>query len=87
MFRKIAFGFGLALGLTGFILVGTGLFIYLLTGKIPFIEMQEGGRPAFKLLTPQELASLVKEQAKSLETKPLSESYERTRRLEERRTP
>lgn len=64
MFRKTAFGVGLALGLAGFIFVGMGIFIYLLTGKMPFIEMEEGGWPTFKLLTPQELAALVKEQMK-----------------------
>lgn len=64
MFRKTAFGVGLALGLAGFIVVGTGIFIYLLTGKMPFIEMEEDGWPTFKLLTPQKLAALVKEQVK-----------------------
>jgi len=67
MFRKTAFGVGLALGLAGFVFVGTGILIYLLTGKIPFIEMEEGGWPTFELLTPQELAALVKEQIKKSE--------------------
>jgi len=64
VFRKTAFGVGLALGLAGFIFVGTGILAYLLTGKIPFIEMEEGGWPTFRLLAPQEFAALVKEQIK-----------------------
>lgn len=64
MFRKTAFVLGLALGLASLIFVGGGIFVYFLTGKIPFIYMGEGGWPTFKLLTPQELAALVKEQMK-----------------------
>ncbi len=73
MFRKTAFGVGLALGLASFIFVGTGILAYLLTGKIPFIEMEEGGWPAFRLLAPQELAALIKEQI----TRPLPRYGER----------
>jgi hypothetical protein len=66
MFRRLMFVLGLFLGLISTVVVGTTIFTYLLTGKLPSVEMQEtdqGARPVFKLLSLDEVLEMVKEKA------------------------
>jgi hypothetical protein len=60
--RRIAFGAGFFLGLGMFVLLVSNVLLYLLTGRLPAVEMKGDGRPAFALVTPQEVVRLVREQ-------------------------
>ena len=64
--RRLMFVLGLFLGLISTVVVGTAILTYLLTGKLPGVEMQEtdqGSRPVFKLLSPDEVLEIMKEKA------------------------
>lgn len=60
--KKLAFAIGFALGLAGFVVIVGNVLLYLLTGKLPSVELREDGRPALGLATPQEVVTMVKEQ-------------------------
>jgi hypothetical protein len=60
--RGFAFLAGFALGLVGVVLVAGNVLLYLLTGRLPSVEMGEEGRPIFGLITPQEVVAIVKDQ-------------------------
>jgi len=45
-----------------FVLLVSNVLLYLLTGRLPAVEMKGDGRPAFALVTPQEVVRLVREQ-------------------------
>ncbi len=60
--RRLAFVTGFALGLAGFVLVAGNVVLYLLTGKLPSVEVREDGRPALGLATPAQIVTMVKEQ-------------------------
>jgi hypothetical protein len=59
--RQLSFYLGLALGLITVTVAGTVALTYLFTGRLPSVEMQEG-KAEVTLLTPDEVASLVREQ-------------------------
>jgi hypothetical protein len=59
--RQMAFYLGLALGLITVTVAGTVALTYLFTGRFPSIEMAEG-KAEVTLLTPDEVAILVREQ-------------------------
>jgi hypothetical protein len=60
--KRLAFGVGFLLGLAGFVVVAGNALLYLLTGKLPSVEVGEGGKPVLGLVTPQEIVALVREQ-------------------------
>jgi hypothetical protein len=60
--KRFAFVIGLLLGMAGFVVVAGNVLLYLLTGRLPAMELKEDGRPAFALLSPQEVVNLVREQ-------------------------
>jgi len=63
MIRRLTFLIGLCVGLGGTALAGAAVLIYLLTGKLPVVEMGETGqgpRPTFKLLSADEAVAVVK---------------------------
>jgi hypothetical protein len=61
-FKRLAFAMGFVLGLAGFVVVAGNVLLYLLTGKLPSVEVGEDGKPALSLVTPQEIVTLVREQ-------------------------
>jgi len=66
MIRRLTFLIGLCVGLGGTALAGAAILTYLLTGKLPVVEMGETGqgpRPTFKLLSPDEMVAVVKHRA------------------------
>lgn len=60
--RRFAFGAGFLLGLAVFVLLVGNVLLYLLTGRLPAVEVTGDGRPVFALVTPQEVVRLVREQ-------------------------
>ena len=60
--KRLAFGVGFLLGLVTFVLVVGNVLLYLLTGRLPAVEIKDDGRPVFGLVSPQEVVNLVKEQ-------------------------
>lgn len=75
--KRFAFSVGFILGLAGFVLIVGNVLLYLLTGKLPSVETEEDGRPAFGLIAPEDVVTLIKEQmekerAKRLGTQPES---------------
>jgi hypothetical protein len=60
--KRLAFVTGFILGLAGFVLVVGNVVLYLLTGKLPSVEVREDGRPALGLATPEQVVTMVKEQ-------------------------
>jgi hypothetical protein len=60
--KRVAFAAGFVLGVGTFVLVAGNVLLYLLTGKLPSVEVREDGRPAIGLVSPQEVVSLVREQ-------------------------
>jgi len=60
--KRLAFGMGCVLGLATFVLVAGNALLYLLTGKLPSVEVSGEGRPVFGLISPKEVANLVREQ-------------------------
>jgi hypothetical protein len=62
VFKRLAFGLGFVLGTAGFVVAAGSVFLYLLTGKLPSAEVGEDGKPALRLVTPQEIVTLVSEQ-------------------------
>lgn len=60
--RRLAFVTGLILGLAGFVLIAGNILLYLLTGKLPSVEVKDDGRPVVGLVSPQELVTIIKEQ-------------------------
>jgi hypothetical protein len=60
--KRFAFVVGLILGLVGFVLIVGNVLLYLFTGKLPSVETAEDGRPIFGLMTPQEVATTIREQ-------------------------
>lgn len=60
--KRLAFVTGLILGLAGFVLIAGNILLYLLTGKLPSVEVKDDGRPVVGLVSPQELVTIIKEQ-------------------------
>ena len=60
--KRLAFGMGLVLGLAAFVLVAGNVLLYLLTGKLPSVEVSGEGGPVFGLISPQDVVNLVREQ-------------------------
>jgi hypothetical protein len=60
--KRLAFGVGFLLGLFTFVLVVGNVLLYLLTGRLPSVEITEDGTPVFGLVSPQEVVNMVKEQ-------------------------
>ena len=60
--KRLAFGVGFVLGMATFVVVAGNVLLYLLTGKLPSVEISGDGTPVFGLKSPQEVVSLVKEQ-------------------------
>ncbi len=60
--KRLAFVTGLILGLAGFVLIAGNIVLYLLTGKLPSVEVKDDGRPVVGLVSPQELVTIIKEQ-------------------------
>jgi hypothetical protein len=60
--RRMAFYVGMVFGLATVAVAGTVALTYLLTGKVASIEM-EGGKPEVTLMTPDEVAVLIRERA------------------------
>jgi hypothetical protein len=74
--RRIAFYLGLVLGLMTIAAAGTVALTYLLTGKFVSVEM-EGEKPEVTLMTPDEVAALIREKAGRAEVEieiPLAET-------------
>jgi hypothetical protein len=66
MIRRLTFLIGLCVGLGGTALAGAAILTYLLTGKLPAVEMGETGqgpRPTFILLSADEVVAVVKQRA------------------------
>lgn len=66
MIRRPAFLMGLLLGLVSIIQAGTAILTYFLTGKFPAVEIKDtaqGRRPVFKLISPDEVLEIIKDQA------------------------
>ena len=60
--KRLAFYIGLLLGLTTIAAAGTVAMTYLLTGK--FVSLEMGGeKPEVTLMTPDEVATLIRERA------------------------
>lgn len=60
--KRFAFAVGFVLGLAGFVLVVGNVLLYLLTGKLPALEVKPDGRPVLGLVSPQQVVELVKQQ-------------------------
>ena len=60
--KRLAFVTGFILGLAGFVLIAGNIVLYLLTGKLPSVEVKDDGRPVVGLVSPQELVTIIKEQ-------------------------
>lgn len=60
--KRLAFVTGLILGLAGFVLIAGNIVLYLLTGKLPSVEVKDDGRPVVGLVSPEELVTIIKEQ-------------------------
>ena len=60
--RRLAFGMGFLLGMAGFVVLAGNVLLYLLTGKLPSVEISEDGTPVFGLMSPQQVVSLIREQ-------------------------
>lgn len=60
-FKRLAFYLGFVLGLVAIAAVGIVGLTYLFTGKFPSVEV-EGEQPEVKLMTPDEVVALVREQ-------------------------
>ena len=60
--KRFVFAVGFVVGLLGFVLIVGNVLLYLLTGKLPSVEMDENERPVFGLIAPQDVVTLVKEQ-------------------------
>ena len=74
--RRLAFYLGLVLGLTTIAAAGTVALTYLLTGKFVSVEMA-GEKPEVTLMTPDEVAALIREKAGKAEVEieiPLAEA-------------
>jgi hypothetical protein len=75
LLRRLAFYLGLMLGLTTVAAAGTVALTYLLTGKFVSVEMA-GEKPEVTLMTPDEVAALIREKAGKAEVEieiPLAE--------------
>jgi len=59
--RRVAFTLGLLLGLTTVAAAGAVALTYLFTGKLASVKMSED-KPQVTLMTPDEVASLIREQ-------------------------
>jgi hypothetical protein len=74
--RRIAFYLGLLLGLMTVAAAGTVALTYLLTGKFVSVEV-EGEKPEVTLMTPDQVAALIREKAGKAEVEieiPLAET-------------
>ena len=74
--RRLAFYLGLVLGLTTIAAAGTVALTYLLTGKFASVEMA-GEKPEVTLMTPDEVAALIREKSGKAEVEieiPLAEA-------------
>jgi hypothetical protein len=60
--KRLAFGVGLVLGIAAFVLIVGNVLLYLLTGRLPSVEITDDRGPVFGLVSPQEVVNLVKEQ-------------------------
>jgi hypothetical protein len=61
--KRVAFAMGLLLGLTTVAAAGAVALTYLFTGKLVSVEMSED-KPEVTLMTPDDVASLIREQRK-----------------------
>ena len=43
-------------------MIAGNIVLYLLTGKLPSVEVKDDGRPVVGLVSPQELVTIIKEQ-------------------------
>jgi hypothetical protein len=59
--NRVAFLLGLLLGLTTIAAAGAVALTYLFTGKVASVEMSQD-KPKVTLMTPDEVASLIREQ-------------------------
>ncbi len=59
--KRIAFYWGLVLGVATAGLAGAVLLTYLFTGKFPSVEIAEG-KPEMQLMTPDQVVTMVREQ-------------------------
>jgi hypothetical protein len=62
--KRLAFSVGFVLGLAAFVLVAGNVLLYLLTGKLPSVEIRDDGRPSVGLVLPEEVVNLVREQVR-----------------------
>jgi hypothetical protein len=61
--RRMAFLFGLVLGLVTLVVIGTEFLTYLFTGKFPMVKKVDEGNTEFALMTSDEVVAFVREQA------------------------
>lgn len=61
--RRMAFLFGLILGLVTLVVVGTEFLTYLFTGKFPMVKKVDEGDAGVVLMTADEVVAFVREQA------------------------
>ena len=60
--KRVAFFWGLILGLATVAVAGMIALTYLFTGKLPSVEMTEEGPAGVLLMTPEEVVTMVREQ-------------------------
>ena len=68
LLKRVAFYLGLIAGLVTIGGVGAVLLTYLFTGKLPVVKMAEEEKPKLELVTPDELAALIRQQVRQAET-------------------
>jgi hypothetical protein len=71
--KRFAFYLGLLLGLVSIAAAGTVALTYLLTGKVVSIEMGEEKKPEVTLMTPDEVAAMIRKQSKAAAAGPSAE--------------
>lgn len=60
--KRVAFFWGLILGLATVAMAGMIALTYLFTGKLPSVEMTEEGKAEVLLMTPDQVVAMVREQ-------------------------
>lgn len=63
LLRQSAYYLGLIAGLATIGAAGTILLTYLFTGRLPAIKMADGEKPKVQLFTPDEIVTLMRQQA------------------------
>lgn len=74
--KRFAFVVGFVLGLAGFVLIAGNMLLYLLTGRLPSVEIKEDGQVVFGLVSPQQVVNIVKEQVEKEKEKRLGARLE-----------